>query len=61
MDPNHLLYAVMFRGTAAGDFAPKIYVKYLPWHLLLRHRETCEFAAWVVKLTGVHMEPVLFL
>lgn len=38
-----------------------VLAKYLPWDLLLRHGETCDFAAWVVQLSGVHMVLVLFL
>ena len=34
---------------------------YLPWHFLFRHREACEFAVGIVKLTGVHVALVLFL
>ena len=39
----------------------EMHVEYLPWHLLLRHREAREFAVRVVELTGFHVAPVLFL
>lgn len=36
-------------------------VTYLPRHFLLRHRESCEFAVWIVELTSQDMEPTLIL
>ena len=51
-------HAVMLPGPAAGG---SVCVKYLPWNLLIRHREARDFAAWVMKLSGIHMEPVFFL